>query len=76
MVFRRRVKPRTMIFSSLLAGGSFAAFAIFGWGVQISAVVNAILLIVLVFLAISIPALALLLVLKLVGIGINKIREK
>lgn len=76
MVFRRRVKPRTMVLSSLLAGGSFAAFAIFGWGIQVSAVVKAAGLIVLVFLAISIPALLLLLTMKLAALAVKKIREK
>lgn len=75
-MFRRRVKPRTMVLSSLLAGGSFAAFAVVGWGVEISAVTKALVLIAIVFLAISLPAALLLVILKSIGYLFEKYREK
>jgi len=75
-MFRRGNKPGRLIFSSLLAGACLSAFAIFGWGVEYSAVTKALVVIFLVFMAISIPAAGILVICKGSAFAIRKIREK
>ena len=64
-----------MILSSLLSGLSFAAFAVFGWGVQLTQVFYAIGAFVVFILALSLPALVLLVVMKGIAFCVNKYRE-
>ena len=76
MIFRRRAKPRTLVFTSLLAGGCLVAFGIYGWGLEISEFTKVLLAMAFAFFLIIIPAALLLAICKLIALVFRKIGEK
>ena len=78
MIWRKpgNVKVRNLAFRAIFAAGCFAGFAIFGWDVPVSDVLEVILVIILGVLALALPAAAFVLMMKLGAAGISRLTAK
>ena len=69
-------RMRMLAFRALFAAGCFSAFAIFGWGIETSTVLELIIFLILVVIAMIIPAALFVGLLKLISYGLKKARNK